>query len=70
MATPIILEPRQITKCKRCGADIAFLKSKKGTWYVVSADYAVDGQPATHKTNFHRCPEKTTQELNITKQSK
>ncbi len=57
MVTPIILEPRQVTKCKKCGADIAFLKNKKGSWYVVSADYAVDGHAATFKTNFHKCTE-------------
>jgi hypothetical protein len=49
------LEPSQVKKCNRCGSDIAFLKSKAGKWYVVSADYALDGKPATTKTNFHKC---------------
>lgn len=53
--TAIQLEPAQVKKCSRCGAEIAFLKSKKGKWYVVNADLALDGKPATYKTNFHRC---------------
>lgn len=56
MANAIQLDPKQIKKCNRCGADIAFLKSKSGKWYVVNADLALDRQPATFKTNFHKCP--------------
>lgn len=52
----VCLEPKDVKKCKGCNADIAFLKSKAGKWYVVNADYALDGKPATFKTNFHRCP--------------
>jgi ssDNA-binding Zn-finger/Zn-ribbon topoisomerase 1 len=55
MSNVIQLEPAQVKKCKNCDADIAFLKNKKGKWYVVNADYAVDGKPATTKTNFHKC---------------
>lgn len=57
MVKPIALEPGQVKKCSRCGADIAFLQSKAGKWYAVNADLALHGQAATYKTNFHKCTE-------------
>jgi hypothetical protein len=53
---PIAVPQNAIRHCKFCGADVFWLVSRRtGKSYPVNVDYAMDHQPATFKTNFHRC---------------
>lgn len=54
--TAIEVAPHEVKECKFCGEKITWLRgSKSGKWYPANVDYALNGGPATFKTNFHKC---------------
>lgn len=47
-----------VRHCKFCNGEIAWLRNREGRPYPVNVDYAIEGQRATFKTNFHRCAQR------------
>jgi hypothetical protein len=50
----------RVSKCKYCGADILWVKSKKTQkWYAINAEWHNPADPvdvlAGNKTHYHRC---------------
>lgn len=52
------LIPAKAATCKRCGdPQVAWVKSKKGKWYLAAA-YRVDGEEFAAPLVFHKCKSK------------
>jgi len=43
----------QIKKCRHCGAEIVWLKNRRGKWYPVNFRGLID----VNKMDFHKCSE-------------